>query len=89
MASSAKELQLGYLVYCRQHTRKQMQSKCFHNLRAPCGVTRVYLHAQTAVDAGDIRTWQMTVILIREKPEYHQLEPHAGTKMAQILQSPV
>ena len=26
--------------------------------------THVYLHAQTAVDAGDIRTWQTTVILI-------------------------
>ena len=31
--------------------------------------TRVYLHAKTAVDAGDIHTWQTTVILITGKTQ--------------------
>ena len=44
--------------------------------------TPVYLHAKTAVDADDLRTWWTTVILITEKPEDPQFEPHAGIKMA-------
>ena len=32
---------------------------------------------------------QITVILIMGKPEYPQLEPHTGRKMAPILESPV
>ena len=51
--------------------------------------TRVYLHAQTAVDAGDIRTWWTTVILITGKLEDPQFEPHAGIKMAQVLGCPL
>ena len=46
---------------------------------------RVYFHAQTAVDAGDICTWRTTVILLMEKPEDPQFEPHAGAKIAQVL----
>ena len=35
--------------------------------------TVVYLDSQTAVGVGEIRIWQITVILIKEKPEYTQV----------------
>ena len=38
---------------------------------------------------ADICTWQTRVILITRKPEDPQFEPHAGIKMAQVLESPV
>ena len=56
MAPSAMGLKLGFQVFAH-YTRK---NKCIHDLCVPCGV---YLHAKTAVDACDIRTWQTTVIL--------------------------
>ena len=37
------------------------------SLRAVQRFMHVYLHAQTVVDAGDIRTWRTTVILIPGK----------------------
>ena len=43
-----------------------------------------YHHAQTAVDAGDIRTWRTTVILVTGKPEDPQFELHAIIKMGVI-----
>ena len=58
-------------------------------LRAVQHFTHVYLDAQTAVDAGDIRTWQTTVILITGKPEDPQFKPHAWIKMVQVLGSPL
>ena len=51
--------------------------------------TRVYLHAQTAVDAGDIYTWRILIIRITEKKKktwIPQLEPIA---MASTYVSPV
>ena len=51
--------------------------------------SHVYLHAQTAVDADDIRTQWTTVILNTEKPEDPQFKLHAGMKMAQVLGSPL
>ena len=55
-----------------------------------CGILRVfYLHAQTAVDAGDLRTWRTVVILITGKLEDPQFEPHARIKMTQVLRSPL
>ena len=59
------------------------------SLRAMRHFMRVYIHAQTAVDAGDICTWRTMVIWLREKPEDPQFEPHAGIKMPQVLGSPV
>ena len=68
------EPQIGAIWVFADHTRK---NKCVQDLGAPCGVsTHVYLHAQTAVDAADIHTWQTTVILIAA-PKYPQFEPHA------------
>ena len=61
-----------------------MQSKCIHNLCAP---RNFYLHAQTAVHVSNIRTWRTTIILITEKPEDPQFEPHAGIKMVEVLGS--
>ena len=48
---------------CRTHANQMRQpsSRTVHRF------TRVYLHARTAVDAGDIRTWRTTVILITGK----------------------
>ena len=46
-------------------------------------LTRVYLHAQTAVHAGNLRTWRTTIILITGKPEDPQIEPYAVIKMVQ------
>ena len=50
-----------------------------HKAREPCSfscVFSVYLHAQTAVDAGDICTWRIT-----GKTWIPQLEPHALKKL--------
>ena len=63
MALSAMELQLG--VFRFSLTNKQ--NKTLHALRQ---LTHVYLHARMTGDAGDIGTWQITVILIMEKTEY-------------------
>ena len=49
MAQSAMGLKLWVFGFA-DHTRK---NKCAHNLRAPCGILRVYLYTRTAVDAGD------------------------------------
>ena len=55
----------------------------------PCGILHMfYLHAQTTVDAGDMRTQQATVILITRKPEDPQFEPHVRINMVQVLGSP-
>ena len=52
--------------------------------------TRVYLHAQIAVDASDIRTLINHLYFdLREKPEDPQFEPHVGINMAQVLVSPL
>ena len=60
---------------------KHKQNKRIHDLPTSCGVLRVFiLMPQTAVDVGDIHTWRTRVILITEKPEDPQFEPHAGIK---------
>ena len=48
--------------------------------------THVYLHAQTAVDAGDRRAWQTTIILIAGKTQRPPIWA-LGIKMAQVLES--
>ena len=68
MTSSAVGLKLeivGFLptTHAKTHT-KQMRP---WSLRTVQPFTHVYLHTQTAVDAGDIHTWQTTVIFITGK----------------------
>ena len=47
---------------------EETQNQCVHDLCAPCSVSRIfYLHAQTAVDASDIGTYQTVVNLITRK----------------------
>ena len=58
MALSAMGLKLGVFGVLSTIHEKQTQNK--------------RVHAQTAVDAGDIRTWRTTVVLIP------QFKPHAG-----------
>ena len=51
--------------------------------------THVYLHTQTAVDAGDLGIWKTTLILITLKIQRPQFVAHAGIKMVQVLGSPM
>ena len=68
MESSAMGSNWGSSGFCRPHTQKQTQNQWVHDLCTPCSVLRVfYLHAQTTVDAGDMRTWRTVVILITGK----------------------
>ena len=60
---------------------------CPRSLRTMRCFMHVYLHAHTTVDAGDICSWQTTVILIMEKPK--DPNPHTRIKMAQVLGSPI
>ena len=83
MASLAMGLKVGVF---RFYTQKQTRPR---SSRAVRHFMHVYLHAQIAVDAGDIHTWRTTVILIQEKPKDPQFEHHAGIKMAQVLGSPL
>ena len=61
--------QIGGLWVFADHTHATTNAKQMHlrSLRTMQCFTRVYLHTQTAVDAGDIRTWRTTVILITGK----------------------
>ena len=84
MVSSAMELQFGYSDFCwpwSAQTWKQMQTNCIHDLITSSRVFIFMLKPQY------ICTWQITIILSRKKPEYPQLELHAGTKMPQVLGS--
>ena len=45
----------------------------------------LYLHAQTTVDIGHIHFWQTVVILLTERTEDPEFEPHAWIKMGQVL----
>ena len=78
----------GLRVFCLPHTQKQALNQCVHDLCKPCCVLRVfYLHAQTAIDAGAIGTWQTMVILIMGNTQRPKFKPHTGIKMAQVLGS--
>ena len=90
MALSAMGLKLGVFGFSpTTHAKTNVIQMCPRSLHAVQHFTRVYLHAETAVDASDIRTWRTTVILITGKPKDPQFEPHAGIKIAQVLESPV
>ena len=68
MASSSHGAQIGDLQVFADHTRKTHAKQM--GPRSLCAVqpfTPVYLHAWTAVDAGDIRTLRTTFILITGK----------------------
>ena len=58
MVSSAMGLKLGVFVgFCRPHTQKKHAKQMRpQSSRAVQHFTHVYLQAQSAVDAGDIRT---------------------------------
>ena len=62
----------GSSGFCQPHTQIQTQNKCANDLCRPR-------------DAGDIRTWRTTVILITGKTRRPQFEHHAGIKMVQVL----
>ena len=70
------------------HTKtnaKQMRS------RSQCTVRRftcVYLHAQIAVDAGDIHTWQLQLFWLRVKPEDPNLSLMSGSKWCRFWDPP-
>ena len=72
MASSAMGLKLVVFGFFADHTRKNEckanTSTVFARRFTLRRFTHVYLHAQTAVDAGSIGTWRTTVILITGKP---------------------
>ena len=59
-------------------------------LSSSCGISRhVYLHTQTTEDAGDIRTWRTTVILINGKtPNTPNLRPMPGSKWRRFCDLP-
>ena len=89
MASSATGLKLGSCFLPTSHAKtnaKQMHPRSSRTVRH---FAHVYLHAQTAVDAGDIRTWRTKIILIAGKNQHPNFSPHAGLKMAQVLGSPL
>ena len=95
MASSAMDLILGVLRFLpttpAKASAKQMRSRssCPAQLLTPdC------LHAQTAVDTANLRTWRTTFIFdeprlfwLRKKPKDPQIEPHGGIKIVQGLVS--
>ena len=76
--------QFGVFEFLPTANAKQMRSR---SLRAARLLMRDGLHAQTAVLAGNLRTWRTTIILITGSPEDPQIEPHAEIKIAQGLVS--
>ena len=64
-SSAMMELQLGVFRFFSDHThRKQMQTKCVHNLRVPCSISRVFIFT---LRQQHIRIWRIKVILIAGK----------------------
>ena len=68
MASSAMGIKLGVFGFLptkyAKANAKQMRPRSSPTVQR---FTRIYLHAQTAVDAADIRTWWNLIILITGK----------------------
>ena len=76
----------GYLVLFADHTWKQMQTKCIHDLHVLCGISRMLSsHSHRSTYAPD----ESRLFWLRENPEYPQFEPHARIEMVQVLGSPV
>ena len=71
-APSSMVLKLRVSGFCQPQTHKQMRPR---SLRTVLRFTRVNLHTQTTVDAGDIRTWWTMVILITGNPNTPNLSP--------------
>ena len=58
---------IGGIRVFTNHTHTQMQTatKCAPDLCAPCSISRMFIFTlRLQLDAGDIRTWWTTVILI-------------------------
>ena len=89
-ASSATGLKMGVFRFLpTTHAKtnaKQMSPRSSRTVRR---FTRFHLHAKTAVDAGDIRTWRTTVILITGKTRIHLIWAPCRDKMAQVMWSPL
>ena len=51
--------------YCPSHTWKHTQTKCVHDVRAPCSVSRMFIFTPRP---QYIRIWQTTVILVMGIP---------------------
>ena len=86
MVSSAMELQLGLFRFLQPHTGKQTQTKCLHNLHAPCSISHMFifmLRLQVHTHLTNYSYFDCG------KLEYPQLEPHAWLKIAQVLGPPV
>ena len=85
MASSAMELRLGCSSSCQLHTQKQTQTKWADDLLAHVLVLQALrLFMRVYFNAGDIRTWQTTIILITGQIWVPKLEPHASKAMASM-----
>ena len=71
------------------HTKANVKQMHSRSSRAARLSTRdcLHLHAQTAVHARNLCTWQTMIILITGKPKDPQIEPYAGIKMVQGLVS--
>ena len=92
IASSAMGLKLGVFVFLLVTAHAKTNAKQIYTstifARHVERFTCVYLHAQTAVDAVEIQTWQTTVILIMEKTQRPPIWAPCWDMM-QVLGSPL
>ena len=80
MVSSAP---IGGIRVFAGHTRgNKCKQNAFFDLRALCGVSRMFI---STLRLQYIRTWRITVILIKAKTQIPLLEPSARIKMTQVL----
>ena len=83
MASSAMGLKLGVFGFLlTTHAKTNTKQICSWSSRVMWHFTHIYLHSQTAVDAGDYAPDKSWLFWLQENPEDPQFEPHAGIKMA-------
>ena len=66
MASSAMGLKFGVFGFLQTTHAKTMRPQSSHAVQH---FTRVYLHARTAINTGDIRTWRTTIVLITKNTQ--------------------
>ena len=83
MVSSTMGLNLGVFGFLpTTHAKINAQQMRSLSSRAVQRFDQVCLHTRIVVHAGNIRTWQTTVILITRKTRRPQNSTHAGIKMA-------
>ena len=90
MALSAMRLKLGVFGFLPTTYAKtnaiQMRPQ---SLRAVWHFTHVHIHAKTTIDAGDIRSWRTTVILITGKIQRPPIWATCWNQDGAVLGSPV